>query len=149
MAHSISPIGTDIQDPASELRRIPLPRTSVYKGMKKGSEQLDPDPSSWPARVSQRYYFGPGHFGWLFWLSQGIALPLKCPEFPACGLSAKAATLPNDIVSAIASAAINNVMRFLIFSHPLSLIVLITIGPKRDAWRAKAHAIKPAPFAIC
>jgi hypothetical protein len=40
---------------------------------------------------------------------------------PAGALAANAATLPNDIVSAIASAAINNVMRFLIFSHLLSL----------------------------
>jgi membrane protein YqaA with SNARE-associated domain len=35
--------------------------------------------------------------------------------------AANAATLPNDIVSAIMTAAINNVMRFLIFSHLLSL----------------------------
>src|ERR687890_371790 len=94
--------------------------------MKKGSEQLDPDPSSWPARVSQRYYFhyyyfGPGHFGWLFWLSQGFALPLKCPELPACGLSAKAAAAPpKDIVSASISAVINNVIRRFIFSPPLT-----------------------------
>src|SRR5215211_5221122 len=32
MAHSTSQIGTDIQDPASELRRIPLPRTPVNRG---------------------------------------------------------------------------------------------------------------------
>ena len=29
---------------------------------------------------------------------------------------------------------------------PLSLIVLSTIGPMRDAWRVKAHATKPHPF---
>jgi hypothetical protein len=67
------------------------------------------------------YYFGPGHFGWLLWLSQGFALPLKCPEFPACGLSAKAAAAPpKDIDSASISAVINNVIRRFIFSHPLS-----------------------------
>jgi hypothetical protein len=33
--HRTSPIGTDMQDPASELRRIPLLRTSVNKGIKK------------------------------------------------------------------------------------------------------------------
>src|SRR5215213_9336489 len=33
MPHSTSPIGTDIQDPASELRRIPLPRTRVNKSL--------------------------------------------------------------------------------------------------------------------
>jgi hypothetical protein len=81
------------------------------------------------------YYFGPGHFGWLFLLSQGFALPLKCPEFPACGLSAKAAAAPpKDMLSANISAVINNVIRLFIFSHPLSLIVLNTISPKRDAY---------------
>ena len=70
----------------------------------------------------------------MFGLSQGFALPLKCPELPACGLSANAAAAPpNDMVSANISAVINNEMRFFIFSHPLSLIVLNTIGPKRDA----------------
>ena len=50
----------------------------------------------------------------MFWLSQGFALPSKCPEFPACGLSAKAAAAPpNDMVSANMSAVINNVTRFL------------------------------------
>src|SRR5215213_8156721 len=34
MAHSTSPIGTDMQDPATELRRISLPRTPVNKGKK-------------------------------------------------------------------------------------------------------------------
>jgi hypothetical protein len=92
------------------------------------------------------YYFGPGHFGWLFWLSQGFALPLKCPEFPACGLSAKAAAAPpKDMLSASISAVINNVIRLFISSHPLSLIVLNTISPKRDAWRGM-HTLKPHPF---
>ena len=69
------------------------------------------------------YYFGPGHFGWSLWLSQGFALPLKCPEFPACGLSAKAAAAPpKDIDSASISAVINKVIRRFIFSHPLSLL---------------------------
>src|SRR5918994_3407112 len=86
---------------------------------------LAPTPHLSLLRVSKRYYyyyFGPGHFGWLFGLPQGFALPLKCPEFPACGLSANAAAAPpNDIVSANISAAINNEMRlrirFLSF-HP-------------------------------
>ena len=34
-----------MQDPASELLRIPLPRTWVNKGMKKGRSPIDPDPS--------------------------------------------------------------------------------------------------------
>ena len=86
----------------------------------------------------------------MFWLSQGFALPLKCPEFPACGLSANAAAAPpNDMVSANISAVINNEMRFLIFSHPLSLTrVLNTIGPKRDAWRVGAHTEAP-PLSLC
>src|SRR5918993_2295620 len=109
--------------------------------MKKG-RVLAPTPHLSLLRVSKRYYyyyFGPGHFGWLFWLSQGFALPLKCPEFPACGLSAKAAAAPpKDIESASISAVINKVIRRFIFSHPLSLIVLGTIGPKRDARRVEA-----------
>jgi hypothetical protein len=40
--------------------------------------------------------------------------------FPGPSTSAKA-TPENDIVSAIVSAAINNVMRFLIFSPPFPL----------------------------
>ena len=70
----------------------------------------------------------------MFWLSQGFALPFKCPEFPACGLSANAAAPPKDMLSASISAVINNVIRLFIFSHPLSLIVLNTISPKRDAY---------------
>jgi hypothetical protein len=84
----------------------------------------------------------------LFWLSQGFALPLKCPEFPACGLSAKAAAAPpKDMLSASISAVINNVIRLFIFSHPLSLIVLNTISPKREThMEGEAHAMKPHPF---
>jgi hypothetical protein len=59
-------------------------------------------------------------------------------------LSAKAAAAPpKDIDSANISAVINNVIRLFISSHPLSLIVLNTIGPKRDAWREQAHAKAP------
>jgi hypothetical protein len=54
-------------------------------------------------------------------------LPLPGPSFIAAN-----ATPDTDMLSAITSAAINNVMRYLIFS-PLSLIVLDTIGPRRDA----------------
>ena len=82
-------------------------------------------------------------------MSQGFALPLKCPEFPACGLSAKAAAAPpKDMLSANISAVINNVIRLFIFSHPLSLIVLNTIGPKRDARGAEAHGEAP-PLSLC
>ena len=43
---------------------------------------------------------------------QGFALPLKCPELPACGLSAKAAAAPpNDMATASMSAVINKTMR--------------------------------------
>ena len=79
-------------------------------------------------------------------MSQGFALPLKCPELPACGLSAKAAAAPpKDMLSANIRAVINNVIRLFIFSHPLSLIVLNTIGPKSDAWRGM-YTLKPHPF---
>ena len=89
--------------------------------MKAGAPKDVPAPHLGPLSSSKGYYcyFGPGHFGWLFGLSQGFALPLKCPELPACGLSPKAAAAPpNDIVSANMSAVINNVTRFLILSHP-------------------------------
>src|SRR5215217_4133946 len=65
-------------------------------------------------------------------------LPFPGPSFIAAN-----ATPDTDMLSAIMSAAINNVMRFLICSHPLSLIVDNTIGPKRDAWREQAHAKAP------
>jgi hypothetical protein len=86
----------------------------------------------------------------LFLLSQGFALPLKCPEFPACGLSAKAAAAPpKDMLSANIRAVINNVIRLFIFSHPLSLIVLNTIGPKREThMEGEAHAKAP-PLLLC
>jgi hypothetical protein len=35
-----------MQDPASELPRIPIPRTPVNKGKKKGHRHLEHDPSS-------------------------------------------------------------------------------------------------------
>ena len=70
-------------------------------------------------------------------------LPFPGPSFIAAN-----ATPDTDMLSAIMSAAINNVMRFLICSHPLSLIVLNTIGPKRDAWRVEAHAKAP-PLLLC
>jgi hypothetical protein len=61
-------------------------------------------------------------------------------------LSAKAAAAPpKDIDTASISAVINNIIRLFIFSHPLSLIVLNTIGPERDAWRGM-HTLKPHPF---
>jgi hypothetical protein len=64
----------------------------------------------------------------------------------ARGLSAKAAAAPpKDIDSANISAVINNVIRLFIISHPLSLIVLNTISPKRDAWRGM-HTLKRHPF---
>jgi hypothetical protein len=59
-------------------------------------------------------------------------------------LSAKAtAAPPKDMLSASISAVINNVIRLFISSHPLSLIVLNTIGPKRDAYGGEAHAKAP------
>ena len=61
-------------------------------------------------------------------------------------VSAKAAAAPpKDMLSANIRAVINNVIRLFIFSHPLSLIVLNTISPKRDAWRGR-HTLKPHPF---
>jgi hypothetical protein len=52
------------------------------------------------------------------------------------------------MVSANISAVINNEMRFFISSHPLSLIVLNTIGPKRDARGAEAHG-EALPLSLC
>jgi hypothetical protein len=43
-------------------------------------------------------------------------------------LAANAATLPNDIISANTSANTNNEMRFLIPSHPLSLLAKAKTG---------------------
>src|SRR5215217_9089651 len=65
---------------------------------------------------------------------------------PAGALAANAATLPKDIVSAIASAAINNVMRFLIASHPLSLVAFNNTGPKRETHGGRRHTLKPHPL---
>jgi hypothetical protein len=42
------------------------------------------------------------------------------------------------MLSAITTAAINNERRFLIPSHPLSLIAVNTIGPRRDACRGSS-----------
>jgi len=76
--------------------------------------------------VSKLYfYFGPGHFGWLLGLSQGVALPLKCPELPACGLSAKAAPAgPRAIAAAVRAVTTSKVMRLLI-----SLLTSFTSHP--------------------
>jgi hypothetical protein len=65
-------------------------------------------------------------------LPEGVrsGLPLPGPSFIAAN-----ATPDNDMLSAITTAAINNIMRFLIPSHPLSLIAVNTIGPRRDACR--------------
>jgi len=60
------------------------------------------------------WHFAPGSFG-----------PLSL--LPGPKLAAKAAP-ENDIVSAIVSAAINNVMRFLICSHLLSLFAKAKTG---------------------
>jgi hypothetical protein len=51
------------------------------------------------------------------------------------------------MLSASISAVINNVIRLFISSHPLSLIVLNTISPKRDAWRGM-HTLKPHPLLL-
>src|SRR5919112_1912138 len=51
---------------------------------------------------------------------------------PAGALGGNAATVPKDITSANISAVINNVMRFLIASHPLSLVAFNNSGPKRE-----------------
>ena len=55
---------------------------------------------------------------------------------------------PSFIAANATSAATNNVIRFLILSHPLSLIVLDTIGPRRDARWAEAQAKAP-PLLLC
>jgi hypothetical protein len=60
--------------------------------------------------------------------------------FPGPSVMAANATPDNDMLSAIMSAAINNKRRFLIPSHPLPLIDVNNIGPKRDAGRVETHA---------
>src|SRR5918993_2269909 len=118
--------------------------------MKKG-RVLAPTPHLSLLRVSKRYYyyyFGPEQFGWLFLLSQGFALPLKCPEFPACGLSAKAAAAPpKDMLSANISAVINNVIRLFIFSPPFAHSPQHH-QPKERRMEGDAHSVA-SPLLLC
>ena len=106
-----------MQDPANELPRTPIPRRWVNKGQERHKKE-ERGQRLWPRSSYVPSYLQPGVVvvcpgGWHF-------------AFPACGPppllpgpkdGAANATVPNDIVSAIASAAINNVMRFLIASH--------------------------------
>jgi hypothetical protein len=65
-------------EPKDNEKINPLARTPVNKAKMKGRGFLAPTPHLSPLWISKHYcYFGPGHFGWLFWLSQGFALPLK------------------------------------------------------------------------
>jgi hypothetical protein len=121
----------------------------VNKEKRRRTGVLAPTPQLSLLEVSKRhyyyYYFGPGHFGWLLSLSHGFALPLKCPEFPACGLSAKAAAAPpKDIDSASISAVINNVIRLFIFSPPFAHSPQHH-RPKERRMEGR-HTLKPHPF---
>ena len=96
---------------------------------------------------SSRVPLGYGHFfkppGEVSLFCPGGHLPedvVAGLPFPGPSLIAANATPDSDMLSAITSAAINNVMRFLIPSHPLSLVAVNNTGPKRDAWWAHAHA---------
>src|SRR5215212_1252784 len=107
---------------SSELRRIPIPRTRVNKGKKKG--QGSPY-KPWPLRLSL-YGFCPG--GALpagFWFSEGtpFAWPFGVlpPPFSFTGVILANATPLSDMVSATTTAVTNNVIRFLIFSPPFPL----------------------------
>ena len=84
---------------------------------------ISPPPCPWPAFVTH-------------------APLLKVVVFAA---NAPPAT-PNDMLRASMSAVINNAIRFFIFSHPLSLIVLGTISPKRETHGGWRHMLKPHPF---
>src|SRR5215203_151943 len=127
-----------------EPRRITLPRTLVNKGKKRIGASVTPPSSRVP--LGYGHFFRPpgevslfcpgGHFP-----EDVVAgLPLPGPSLIAAN-----ATPDTDMLSAITTAAINNIMRFLIPSHPLSLIAVNTIGPRRDAWRGR-HTLKPHPF---
>src|SRR5215208_5609354 len=115
-----------------ELRRIPILRTRLNKGMKKGIGASDSSPDS-PTHLG--YY---GHFfkppGEVSLFCPGAHLPVGVVSgLPLPGpssIAAKAATLPNDIVSANISAAINNEIRFLIASHLLSFCPKTKTGLK-------------------
>jgi hypothetical protein len=77
---------------------------------------------------SSRVPLGYGHFfrppGEVSLFCPGAHLPVGVVSglpFPGPSFIAANATPDIDMLSAITSAAINNVMRFLILSHPLSL----------------------------
>ena len=106
--------------PVALLPRISVPRTPVYKGIKNGRGVGK------PRRFLLGGYGFPVNFPLLWPSSLYRVLPLHSQlAFSLAshaGLSANA-TLPNDIVSAIKSAATNNEMRFLIFSHPFPSVL--------------------------
>src|SRR5215217_1145804 len=138
----MGPYGAELEP--SGLRRIPLPRTSVNKGKKRIGHDSSPDP---PEHLSYGHFFRPPTDVSLF--CPGGHLPeavVSGLPFPGPSWIAANAKPDMDMLSAITSAATNNVTRFLISSHPLSLTrALNTIGPKRDAW-GRRHMVKPHPF---
>jgi hypothetical protein len=104
------------------LLRIPLPRTPVNTCMKRriGASASSPDS---PTHLG--YY---GHFfnppGDVSFFCPGAHLPEEVVSrlpFPGPWLIAANATPETDMLSAITTAAINNVMRFLNFSPPFPL----------------------------
>jgi hypothetical protein len=104
---------------------------------------------------SSRVPLGYGHFfrppGEVSLFCPGAHLPEGVRSglpFPGPSFIAAKATPDTDMLKAITTAAISNVMRFRIFSHPLSLIVLDIIGPRRDARWAEAQARAP-PLSLC
>src|SRR5215218_4465747 len=97
--------------------------TSVNKGIKKGIGARSDSPDS-PSHLGYYpHFFNPPGDVSLFWpaghLPEEVVSGLP---FPLPSTIAPNATPENDIVSAIVSAAINNVMRFLISFHLLSLL---------------------------
>src|SRR5215217_33837 len=112
----MGPYGAELEP--SGLRRIPLPRTSVNKGKKRIGHDSSPDP---PEHLSYGHFFRPPTDVSLF--CPGGHLPeavVSGLPFPGPSSIAANATPDTDMLSAIMSAAINNVMRFLIFSPPLT-----------------------------
>jgi hypothetical protein len=91
--------------------------TSVNKGIKKGIGARSDSPDSPTHLGYYPHFFNPPGDVSLFCpaghLPEEVVFGLPFP-FPSS--IAANATLPNDIVSAITTAAINNVMRFFIFS---------------------------------
>jgi|SRR5215207_2939756 len=113
--------GVVMQDLVYELPRIPIPRTPVNKGIKKGIGAIVSSPDSTTHLGYYGHFFNPPGDVSLFCPGEHLPAPLRSGlPFPGPSSIAANATPDTDILSAIISAAINNVIRFLICSHLLS-----------------------------